>query len=294
MIRNIEFIASYWTIAGDVYPMAPNEISPFPFEKRVEVAARAGYRGLGLLHADLMATANRLGLKEMRRILDANGIDHIELELLSDWHAEGQAHAESDAVRQDLLEAAEALSARCIKIAANMDEAKLNDVTLDMPRMIESFAALSREAARYGTSIALEIMPFTTIRTLSAALELVSADPQPNGGLYIDIWHMARGGIDYSEVAKIPPQFIKAVELDDADRDVVGTLFDDTRFHRRLCGEGAFDIPAFLKAIDETGYQGPYAVEIISQEHRSLSLEEEAKCSFETTRNQFRNLDWRM
>lgn len=291
MIRDIELIASYWTIVGDVYPMAPNEISPFPFEKRVEAAARAGYRGLGLLHADLMAAANRLGLKEIRRILDANGIVHIELELLSDWYAEGQARAESDMVRKDLLKAAEALSARCIKIAASMDEAKSSDVTLDMPIMIESFAALSREAALYGTSIALEIMPFTSIRTISAALELVNTDPQPNGGLYIDIWHMARGGIDYSEVAKIPPQFIKAVELDDADRDVVGTLFDDTRFHRRLCGEGAFDIPAFLKAIDKTGYQGPYAVEIISQEHRRLSLEEEAKRSFETTRDLFRNLD---
>ena len=160
-----------------------------------------------------------------------------------------------------------------------------------MPRMIESFAALSREAAEYGTSIALEIMPFSNIRTLSAALELVSTDPQPNGGLYLDIWHMARGGIDYSEVAKIPQQFIKAVELDDADRDVVGTLWDDTNFHRRLCGEGALDIPAFLKAIDETGYRGPYAVEIISREHRRLSLEEEAKRSFETTMAQFRNLD---
>ncbi len=291
MTRNIELIATYWTIAGDVYPMAPNEISPFPFEKRVEVAAKVGYRGLGLLHADLMAVSNRLGLPEMRRILDDNGIDHVELELLSDWYAEGRARAESNAVRQDLLEAAEALSARCIKISPDLDEAKLDDVARDMPVMIESFAALSREAAKYGTSIALEIMPFSNIRTISAALELVSTDPQPNGGLYLDIWHMARGGIDYAEVAKIPRQFIKAVELDDADRDVAGTLFDDTRFHRRLCGEGAFDIPAFLEAVDKTGYQGPYAVEIISQEHRCLSLEEEAKRSFETTRDQFRYLD---
>jgi sugar phosphate isomerase/epimerase len=293
-MRNIELIASYWTIAGDVYPMAADEISPFPFEKRVEAVARVGYRGLGLLHADLIAVANRLGFKEMRRILDTNGIDHVELEFLSDWYAEGRARAESDAVRQDLLEAAEVLRARCIKISPDIDEAKLDDVARDMPVMIESFAALSREAAKYGTSIALEIMPFSNIRTISAALELVSTDPQPNGGLYIDIWHMARGGIDYAEVAKIPPQFIKAVELDDADRDVAGTLWDDTRFHRRLCGEGAFDIPAFLKAIDETGYRGPYAVEIISQEHRRLSLEEEAKRSFETTRDQFRYLDWRM
>jgi hypothetical protein len=33
LTRNIELIASYWTIAGDVYPLGPNEISPFPFEK---------------------------------------------------------------------------------------------------------------------------------------------------------------------------------------------------------------------------------------------------------------------
>jgi sugar phosphate isomerase/epimerase len=291
LIRTIELIASYWTIAGDVYPMAPNEISPFPFEQRVEVAARAGYRGLGLLHADLMVVSNRLGLSEMRRILDANGIHHVELEFLSDWYAQGRARAESDKVRKDLLEAAEALSARCVKIAPGIEEPSFDKVALDMPRMIESFAALSREAAKYGTSIALEIMPFSNIRTLSAALELVSTDPQPNGGLYLDIWHMARGGIDYAEVAKIPQQFIKAVELDDADRDVVGTLWDDTRFHRRLCGEGALDIPAFLKATREAGYRGPYAVEIISREHRRLSLEEEAKRSFETTVAQFRNLD---
>ena len=291
MIRTIELIASYWTIAGDVYPMGPNEISPFPFEKRVEVAARAGYHGLGLLHADLMAVAHRLGLKEMRHILDANGMQHVELEFLSDWYAQGQARAESDMVRKDLLEAAEVLSARCIKIAPGLDESSLDDVALDMPRMVECFAALAREAVTYGTSIALEIMPFSNIRTVSAALELVSTDPQPNGGLYLDIWHMARGGIDYSEVAKIPQQWIKAVELDDADRDVVGTLWDDTRFHRRLCGEGALDIPAFLQATRETGYRGPYAVEIISREHRRLSLEEEAKRSFETARAQFRHLD---
>src|SRR2546423_15034714 len=134
-------------------------------------------------------------------------------------------------------------------------------------------------------------MPFSNSRTVSAALELVSTDPQPNGGLYLDIWHMARGGIDYSEVAKIPQQFIKAVELDDADRDVVGTLWDDTRYHRRLCGEGVLDIPAFLKATREEGYRGPYAVEIISREDRCISLEEEAKQSFASSRGQFRHLD---
>lgn len=290
MRRSIELIASYWTLAGDVYPMGPNEVSPFPFEKRVEVAASVGYRGLGLLHADLVAVADRLGLGEMRHILDANDMQHVELEFLTDWYTQGPARAESDRVRQDLLEAAQTLGARCIKIAPGIGEPALEDVALTQPSMVKSFAALCREAAHYGTLIALEMLPFSNIRTVSAALELVSTDPQPNGGLYLDIWHIARGGIDVSEVAKIPQHFIKAVELDDADRNVVGTLFDDTRFQRRLCGEGTFDIPAFLLAIEQTGYRGPYAVEIISQEHRRLSLEEAARRSFETTMTQIPHL----
>src|SRR5262249_45934828 len=116
--------------------MGPNEISPFPFEKRVEDAARAGDCGLGLLHADLMTVSNRLRLSEMRRILDANGMHHVELEFLSDWYAQGPARAASDTVRKDLLEAAEALSARCIKIAPSIGEPSLDDVALEMPRMI--------------------------------------------------------------------------------------------------------------------------------------------------------------
>src|SRR5258708_16150672 len=99
--------------------MSPNEISPFPFEKRVEVAARAGYRGLGLLHADLMAVSNRLGMKEMRSILDANGMEHFELEFLSDWYVQGPARARSQTVRKSLLWSALALRARRLQQAPN-------------------------------------------------------------------------------------------------------------------------------------------------------------------------------
>ena len=43
MTTNIELLAAYFTIAGDIYPLGPTEISPFPFGDRVEAAARAGY-----------------------------------------------------------------------------------------------------------------------------------------------------------------------------------------------------------------------------------------------------------
>ena len=50
---NIELIAAYFTLAGDVYPFGPTQISPFPFRDRVEAAARAGWNGIGLIPDDV-------------------------------------------------------------------------------------------------------------------------------------------------------------------------------------------------------------------------------------------------
>ena len=103
MAKNVELLAAYFTIAGDVYPLGPTELSPFPFRDRIEAAARAGYRGVGLIHEDVMATAGKIGLPEMKRILDDNGIKYVEMEFLLDWFADGERRRESDKIRARCL-----------------------------------------------------------------------------------------------------------------------------------------------------------------------------------------------
>jgi sugar phosphate isomerase/epimerase len=282
MSKPVELIAAYWTISGDVWPFADNEISPFPFAERVEAAARAGYKGVGLIHADMQATREKIGLKEMRRILDANGMPHVELEFITHWFSGGELRTASDKVRRELFEAAEALQARDVKIAPEFDA-----TTIDLPHVTDSFAEICRDAARYGTKIAMEIMPFSNVRTVETARAIVEGAAQPNGGLLLDIWHIARGGIPYAKVAEIPKQYVVSVELDDADAEIVGTLWEDTIYERRLCGEGVLDPPAFIDAIRKTGFDSFYSVEVISKKHRVLPLEEAARRSFETTMAQF-------
>jgi sugar phosphate isomerase/epimerase len=100
-------IASYWTVAGGAYPLAPSETSTFAFSDRVEAAASAGYRGMGFIHQDLVAVRADLGFSEMRRILEANGIKDVEVEIITDWYSTGERRAKSDAVKADLLSAGE-------------------------------------------------------------------------------------------------------------------------------------------------------------------------------------------
>ena len=63
-----------------------------------------------------MATAGKIGLPEMKRILDDNGIKYVEMEFLLDWFADGERRRESDKIRAEMLEAAAALGMRDIKV----------------------------------------------------------------------------------------------------------------------------------------------------------------------------------
>ena len=132
--RTIELLAAYFTIAGDIYPLGPTEISPFPFRDRVEAAARAGYRGIGLHHADTMHTAGKIGLPEMRRILDGNGIKYVELEFLLDWFEDGERRRESDKMRSEIFAVADALGLRKIKVGPGFHE-PVADIPRDARRL---------------------------------------------------------------------------------------------------------------------------------------------------------------
>lgn len=287
-----DLIASYFTLAGDIFPFGPTEISPFSFESRVEAAAKAGWRGVGLVLDDIKATAARIGLREMRRILDANGMRWIELEFLADWFRDDDRRPASDRFRREILDMAEALGARDVKIAPGLgrDIAHPTPAELvpDIDRMTAAFATICREAAERGTSIVMEIMPFGDVSTIANARRIVEAADQPNGGLLLDIWHLARGGQDVAEIRDIPARFIGAAELDDAPaRQVGATLWDDTIHHRLLPGEGDLDQQAFIEAIRSTGFDKAWSVEILSATFRKRPLRELAETAFRASVAQF-------
>jgi sugar phosphate isomerase/epimerase len=281
-----ELIASCWTIAGVVDPGGPTEISPFDFRARVEAAAEAGFSGIGLWHPDAMAVADRMGFPEMKRILTGSGVKYVEVEILTNWYAEGDRRSHSDKVRADLLRAAEWLGADHIKVCGDTEQGDWS-----LPRLVESFRALCTDAEGAGTRVALELMPFTNIKTVEQVLDIVRGAGAKNGGVMFDIWHISRGQIPFERLKTCPKELLFWVEIDDADAKPVGTLFEDTIHRRQLCGEGAFGVPAFLRAIKGTGYDGPYGVEIVSEIHRRRPLVEAATRSYSTAIRQFEGLN---
>lgn len=279
-----DLIASYWTIAGDVEPLGPpeREASPFDFRARVAAAARAGFCGLGLMESDLRNVRRHYDFATMAAILAEHGMRHLEFEFVVGWLEDGEAGQAAQTSFDYLLEAAAALGARHIKVGPDMHAR-----AWPLDHMVERFAALCAQARARNTAIALEIMPWSNLRTLDEGLAVVAGADAPNGGLLLDVWHLARGGQDYADIGRIPARYLQHIEIDDADHEVVGTLLEDTLDRRRLCGEGALDVAAFLRAVQAAGYAGPYGVEIISHEHRQRALDEAAQLAYSTARAQF-------
>jgi sugar phosphate isomerase/epimerase len=86
--RDEDLLATCWTTAGDAAPLRGDEQSPIPLQERVEAAATAGFRGFGLVYADLLVAERDYGMAGIRAMLQDNGLVHLELELLTVWHTE--------------------------------------------------------------------------------------------------------------------------------------------------------------------------------------------------------------
>jgi sugar phosphate isomerase/epimerase len=281
--ENVELIASYWTIAGGADPHTDHEYSVFDFKDRVEACAKAGFKGFGIWHADLAYTLQRRSLAEMKRILDANGMKYIELEFIGDWFLTGEKKKQSDLVKKDLFAAADVLGATHIKAG------DFYHTDTPMPQVIESFAALCKDAAAHGVRIVYELMPFAMIDTLEGALTMLKGAGAKNGGILFDLWHLAKMGVPHEQIARFPSEYLFAVELNDGTFKAPWSLHEDTINHRRLCGEGEFDIRGFLDAVRKAGYRGPFGIEVLNQDLRKRPLEELATRSFSTTMAQFRS-----
>jgi sugar phosphate isomerase/epimerase len=282
MKRPVELMDLFWTTAG-IFP-GTGEVSRFDFKDRVEAAARAGFTGIGLWHTDLDVILQQRTLHDMKRILDENGIHHVELEFLTDWFLTDARKTESDRQKRQLLQASEALQAKHIKIG------DFHNTVCPMPRIIEAFAALCTEAEAYGATIGFEFMASAMIDNLTDARTLVETAGAKNGGLILDIVHVVNLGISYEEISRIPVQYVINVELNDGT--LPGSPRHDPSRARRFCGEGEFDITGFITCVTNMGYSGPWAVEVFSNELVGLSLEELNTRAFTTTMAQFEALGW--
>ncbi len=280
MTQPIQLLGSFWTLAVGAEPLGDNRCF-HDFRVRVETAAKAGFTAMGFWHTDLVEIRKKYSFSEMKRILDDNGITQIEVEWLLDWYCTDRRRAASDETRELLLDAAEGLGARHIKIG------DLHNDCADVAQMAEEFGLLCRQAAERGTNVLFEMLPaaFSRAPSLDQALTVCRGAGAKNGGIMLDVLHVQRTGTQAGDIVrKIGRDVPLGVEINDGTLAMPVNLLDSVVNKRLLPGDGEFDIAAFLQAVWTQGYDGPIGVEVLNQYIRKWPLETAATEAFAKTR----------
>ena len=285
MSDDVELVALYWTVSGPVEVHTGREWSLFDWGDRCAEARNVGFSGLGIWHADLEHVLETRSLQEMKRVFDDNGLRHLELECLLDWFLDpdDERRRASDETRALLFEAAGVLDAHHIKVA------NIFARPASLAQLTQRFGELCADAARHtDAKIVYEPMPpDVNVHSIDAVLEVVVGASAANGGVAIDTWHMSKLGIPPDELRRIPVEYLSWVELSDGQIENMDDPVDEVVNHRRLPGEGEFDIRGYIEACRDHGYAGPWGVEVLSEELRNQPMDVIFERAYETTVSQF-------
>jgi sugar phosphate isomerase/epimerase len=276
-----DIVADYWTISGPVEVHFGREWSLFDFRARCEQAARVGFRGMGIWHADLEHVLETQSLAGMRQALDDHGLDQLELEFLGDWFLDpgDERRTAADERRELLFRAAAELPAHHIKVG------NITGTECELEKIVERFGELCADAARItDATVTYEFMPYdANVNTVETALAVVEGANARNGGLALDTWHLGKLRLSPDDLRRIPPRFISWVELSDGPYEYAEDRLDEVINRRRLPGEGEFPIVDYVTVCRELGYDGPWGVEVLSEELRNLPIEQIFDRAYETT-----------
>jgi len=250
-----------------------------PLAERFAAAAATGCRQATLSPPDVLrAAGDGMTAAEIGRQARDLGLDLI-IDPVMNWYPDREPSPSRFAgvSTDDALRMCEALGVTSLSAIATAS----SDVPV--PELAGYFARVCDRAAGFGARVHLEFIPFTIVRTLRTAWELVRAAGRPNGGLVFDTWHFFRGEPQFDVLAGIPGDRIFCVQLDDAPAVPKGSLREETS-HRLLPGDGALDLVAAVRALHRIGALRWVGPEVISPDLAALPVLDAATLAVNRTR----------
>lgn len=220
----------------------------------VDVAARVGYRYVGLRLAAVTANEPRYPLphdaqmmRETQACLADTGVEVLDIELV-------RLTPDTDLTAfTAMLEAGAELGAKHV-IAQAPDP--------DRARAVDRFAKLCEIARPLRLTVDLEFITWTETPDLEAAASIIAMANQPNGGVLIDTLHFCRSRCHVESLRALPRSWFHFAQVCDAPAQAPTTtegLIHAARNERMFLGDGGLDVRGILDALPP---DIPYSLEI--------------------------------
>ncbi|WP_151980219.1 sugar phosphate isomerase/epimerase family protein [Acinetobacter guerrae] len=219
------------------------DVSPV---EAVKIAAECGYAAVGLRllpaaqnEADYLLLTDTVLLKETKAALQDTAVQVADVEII-------RINPEFEPKKYlQFLDVAQQLGAKHILIAGNDPE---------HGRLIQNFAQFCELSKQYGLSCDLEFMPWTNVKNLAQAEQIVKSSGQDNAAILIDSLHFDRSDSTLEQVKALDPQHMNYVQLCDGlakyDSSDAG-LIKIARSNRLVPGEGEIDLVNLIRALPD-------------------------------------------
>jgi len=228
----------------------------------LQIASEVGYQFVGLrLQPNTLGAPYQEFIKnpqvqrEAKSIIADTGVGVFDIEIIRIGETfDPRAH-------ESLLQAGQALNAKAVLVAAD-DE--------DWSRLSDHFAQLCAFMAPFGMTANLEFMPWTGVKNIQDALQVISLSGHPeNAGILIDALHFGRSTSSLEDIGLIPKELLHYAQICDAKGGLNFTteeLIHTAREERLLPGEGTIDLRGIFSKLDA---DLPVSIEIPHKERAS-------------------------
>jgi 4-hydroxyphenylpyruvate dioxygenase len=239
-------------------------------QEKLYAVAAAGFTLVELTESDVILSDMLPG--DIRLLLDETGLS------VSAFHAMSDIEALPDAAFRRTLESIERkfelmreLGAELLLISASSSPDAVDDDELAARHLHD----VAGRAARHGMRIAYEAsVSARHVRNTSHAWKIVQRANHSALGLVVDSFESLAGDHPGS-LEEIPGARIFLVQLADApslqlDAPTLGRHF------RCFPGQGALELSGFVAELIDSGYSGPFSLEILNAEIRALPVRQAA------------------
>ncbi|MGZ4566337.1 MAG: bifunctional sugar phosphate isomerase/epimerase/4-hydroxyphenylpyruvate dioxygenase family protein [Blastococcus sp.] len=232
-------------------------------EDKIVAAAAAGFDGIEVFAPDLIASP--WSPAELAARCTDLGLSIDLYQPFRDLDSTDPARFARNLVRAErTFDVMAALGTTTVLVCSSVAPDAVDDDDL----LAGQLGALAARADARGLRVAYEALAWGRhVSTWERSWDVVRRADSPALGLCLDSFHVLSRGGDPAGFAAVPGGKLFFLQLADAPHLAMDVL-QWSRHHRLFPGQGAFDLPGFLRCVLAAGYTGPLSLEVFNDVFR--------------------------
>ncbi len=250
-----------------------------PVREQLQIAADAGYDAVELWLRDIATfTAGGGSLQDLAKEISDLGLAVDSSIAFGAWIADDDAQRASglEECKRD-MEIIRQLGGR--RIAAPPSGAT-KEPKLDLNAAADRYRALLEVGEKTEVTPQVELWGFSqNLSTLAEVLYVAAAANHPNACVLLDVYHMYKGGSDFSNIGLVPGAKMHCLHMNDYPASPVRADIADK--DRVYPGDGVAPLSTILKTLVAGGFAGTLSLELFNRQYWEQPPQQVAKIGLE-------------